>query len=91
VNGLLQLFDLLVAAGLVFAAWRVITVPSLFQSIILFIAFGLLMALAWVRLDAPDVALAEAVVGAGLMGVLLLDAFVAMQRRAGPEPGKDPS
>lgn len=40
-----------------------------------FIAFGLLMALAWVRLQAPDVALAEAAIGAGLTGALLLAAL----------------
>jgi multisubunit Na+/H+ antiporter MnhB subunit len=40
----------------------------------MFIAFGLLMALAWVRLDAIDIALAEAAIGAGITGALLLDA-----------------
>ena len=40
-----------------------------------FIAFGLLLALAWVRLEAPDVALAEAAIGAGLTGALLLSAL----------------
>lgn len=39
-----------------------------------FIAFGLLLAIAWVRLAAPDVALAEAAIGAGVTGALLLDA-----------------
>ncbi|HLT14542.1 MAG TPA: hydrogenase subunit MbhD domain-containing protein [Marinobacter sp.] len=46
----------------------------LFRAVVMFIAFGLLMALAWVRLRAPDIALAEAAIGAGLTGVLLLDA-----------------
>jgi uncharacterized MnhB-related membrane protein len=32
------------------------------------------MALAWARLGAPDIALAEAAIGAGLTGALLLDA-----------------
>jgi multisubunit Na+/H+ antiporter MnhB subunit len=40
--------------------------------VVLFIAFGLLLALAWVRLGAPDVALAEAAIGAGITGTLLL-------------------
>jgi uncharacterized MnhB-related membrane protein len=37
-----------------------------------FIALGAVAALAWARLDAPDVALAEAALGAGLTGALLL-------------------
>lgn len=37
-----------------------------------FIALGAVAAILWARLGAPDVALAEAVIGAGLMGALLL-------------------
>ena len=47
-------------------AWRMLVCPDLFRAIMLFISFGLLLALVWVRLDAPDVALAEAAIGAGL-------------------------
>jgi len=39
------------------------------------------MALSWARLQAPDIALAEAAIGAGLTGALLLDAYGALQRR----------
>lgn len=46
--------------------------PDLFKAIVLFVAFGLLMTLAWVRLDAPDIALVEAAIGAGLTGALFL-------------------
>jgi len=42
------------------------------RSVILFMAFGLVLAVAWARLLAPDVALAEAAIGAGLSGALLL-------------------
>jgi energy-converting hydrogenase B subunit D len=68
-------FDFLLAVTLLGVAWRVVAVADLFRAVVLFIAFGLLMALAWVRLAAPDVALAEAAIGAGLVGVLLLDAL----------------
>lgn len=47
----------------------------------MFIIFGLLMALAWARLAAPDIALAEAAIGAGLTGALLLDALSAQPGR----------
>jgi len=38
------------------------------------------MALAWVRMRAPDVALAEAALGAGLTGPLFLSALRRMNR-----------
>lgn len=68
-------FDVLLAAGLLYVAWRALGVRDSFTAVVLFIAFGLLMALCWVRLDAPDIALAEAAIGAGLTGALLLDAL----------------
>jgi multisubunit Na+/H+ antiporter MnhB subunit len=67
-------FDLLLAAALLWIAWRALTSPDLFKAVVLFITFGLLMALAWVRLGAPDIALAEAAIGAGITGALLIDA-----------------
>lgn len=44
-----------------------------------FIAYGLLLALVWVRLDAVDVALTEAAISGGLGGVLLLNAAARLQ------------
>ena len=67
-------FDFLIIAALVWSAARALTVADLFRGVVLFIVFGLLMALAWARLGAPDIALAEAAIGAGLTGALLLDA-----------------
>lgn len=66
----------LIALGL---AWGALTSTKLFKAIVLFISFGLVMALAWVRLRAPDVALAEAGIGAGLTGALLLAAYAKLQ------------
>lgn len=74
------LFDVLLGAGLLWLAWRLLASPDLFKAIVLFISFGLLMALAWVRLDAPDVALAEAAIGAGLTGALLLAALARLKQ-----------
>lgn len=82
------LFDALLAAVLPFLAWRLLTHPDLFKAVVLFIVFGLLLSLVWVRLQAPDVALAEAAIGAGLTGALLLNALGHMQAlRLPPEPG----
>ncbi|TCJ18421.1 DUF4040 domain-containing protein [Rubrobacter taiwanensis] len=79
------IFDILLALALPVLAWRVLITRNLYQAVILFVAFGLLMALAWVRLEAPDVALAEAAIGAGITGVLFLDAlgYLRDRRRGG--------
>ncbi len=66
--------DGLLVLALLATAMAALWSRDLFRAVVLFIAFGLLMALGWVRLEAPDVALAEAAIGAGLTGVLLLDA-----------------
>ncbi len=81
---LLWIFDAVLVLTLLALAVRALTVNDLLQTVVLFIAFGLFMALAWVRLNAPDIALAEAAIGAGLTGVLLLDAarqIIASPRR----------
>lgn len=78
------LFDLLLALStlvLAIMSLRRDTEPSRNPSvgqrrrIILFMAFGLLLALIWARLAAPDVAIAEAAIGAGFAGALLLTAL----------------
>jgi multisubunit Na+/H+ antiporter MnhB subunit len=66
------LFDLILLSTLICLAWLLLASTDLFRAVVLFIAFGLLLALAWVRLGAPDVALAEAAIGAGITGALLL-------------------
>jgi uncharacterized MnhB-related membrane protein len=71
----LLVFDVLLIGGLLWTAWQGLMHPNLLRSVVMFIAFGLLLALAWARLAAPDVALAEAAIGAGLTGALFLDAL----------------
>ena len=74
--------DVLLGAALMFLAWRVLSARDLFASAVLFVAFGLIMALAWTRLRAPDIALAEAAIGAGLTGALVIDAIGQLEPRA---------
>ncbi|MCK8600341.1 DUF4040 domain-containing protein [Syntrophobacteraceae bacterium DRH4] len=84
-TALTWIFDGLLTAAMVYLAWSLLSERDLFKAVVLFIAFGLLMALAWVRLRAPDIALAEAAISAGLSGVLLLDAVGAI-RSPNPVP-----
>jgi len=66
------LFDLLLLAGLLLVALQVVAAATTFRSILMFTVFGLVMSLAWARLGSPDLALAEAAIGAGLSGAMLL-------------------
>jgi uncharacterized MnhB-related membrane protein len=77
----LAAIDGVLAVAIVGLAAGALSVRSLFTGVVLFIGMGLLLALAWVRLSAPDLALAEAAIGAGLAGALLL---AAARRLAGP-------
>lgn len=65
-------FDLLLMALLIALSWLLLASKDLFRAIVLFISFGLLLSLSWARLGAPDIALAEAAIGAGITGALLL-------------------
>lgn len=71
-NAYTRVLDAALAITLVWLAWQVLSTTNLLKGIIYFIAAGLLMALIWVRLEAVDIALAEAAIGAGLTGVLFL-------------------
>jgi len=68
-------FDILISLFVLVMVWKALATKDLYQSAIFFIAFGLAIAMAWARLSAPDVALAEAAIGAGILGVLLLDSI----------------
>jgi multisubunit Na+/H+ antiporter MnhB subunit len=72
------------------AVWT-IAARDTFAAVVGFVAYGLLLALAWVRLAAPDVALTEAAIGSGVTGGLLIGASTRLRRTetaaAGEEPG----
>jgi uncharacterized MnhB-related membrane protein len=70
--------DGLLALLLLWLATRTLSSPRLLEAVVLFVGFGLTLALVWVRLDAPDIALAEAAIGAGLTGALLLAALARL-------------
>jgi uncharacterized MnhB-related membrane protein len=85
---MMQVFDILLVATLIWIAVGSLSEGRMFKSVVLFIAFGLFMALAWIRLAAPDVALAEAAIGAGVTGALMLDAIGHLRRRPTPYPDR---
>jgi len=73
------LFDgMLVVLILAVAVWTV-TVRDSFAAGIGYAVYGLLLALAWVRLAAVDAALTEAAIGGGLTSVLMIRATVRLR------------
>jgi multisubunit Na+/H+ antiporter MnhB subunit len=61
-----------------------------FASVIGFVTYGLLLALVWVRLAAPDVALTEAAIGSGVTGGLLLGASIRLRGTETPAAREEP-
>lgn len=85
-----MIMDLLIAAGVLALAVAVVLARRVFIAVSLFVAYGLLLTLAWVRLGSADVALTEAAIGAGLTGVLLLGAARRLAPRPVAEAGAPP-
>jgi len=77
VNGV-AIIDVLLAAAVPVLAAAALLYRDLFRAAVVFIVLGLTIALVWVRLDAPDIALAEAAVGAGITGALFMRALGAL-------------
>lgn len=67
-------FDLILCGMIVAAAISAVSVRDRFGAVVFFIVYGVFVAIGWLRLGAVDVALAEAALGAGLTGLLLLGA-----------------
>jgi multisubunit Na+/H+ antiporter MnhB subunit len=65
------------------AAWT-IAARRTFAAAVGFVAYGLLLSIAWVALSAIDVALTEAAIGGGLTGVLLIGAAARLRATEAP-------
>ncbi|MFT5450147.1 MAG: multisubunit Na+/H+ antiporter MnhB subunit [Gammaproteobacteria bacterium] len=68
-------FDMLLASMAVGLAAMSVFARQLITAIASFIALGLVLAIAWARLGALDLALAEVILGPGILGGLLLRAW----------------
>ena len=53
-----QLLDLVLAGLALGLGWAAVSSRNLTRSVVFFVAFGLLLAVIWARLKAPDLALA---------------------------------
>jgi uncharacterized MnhB-related membrane protein len=85
---ILLLFDAVLLITLLALALAAILSSDPRRAVMLFIAFGLWLSLVWARLGAPDVALAEAAIGAGIGGALMLAAARRASRRQASNRGE---
>lgn len=76
-----RLFDAGLVALLVLCALAVVRTKDLLAAAIIFSAYSLVMCLVWDHRGAPDVAMTEAAVGAGVTTVLFLSAISKTVRR----------
>ncbi len=72
-NVLLLLFLIVCAIGVGY-------IRDLLSAVILFSTFGLIMAIIWQQLSAPDVAMVEAALGTGVVTLLLIAAIAKTKR-----------
>ena len=78
--------DLMLVVLVVGLAFWVNAATEAFSAIVGYVAFGLLLALAWLRLMAGDVALTEASVGSGVTGAVLIIAAGRLKTVETPVP-----
>ena len=64
--------DLLLLSFLVICALSVAWIRDMLSAVIVFASYGLVMAIIWLQLSAPDIALTEAALGAGVTTLLLI-------------------
>lgn len=75
-------FGMIILTLLIIGSISVSFVKSLLSAVIVFMVYSLMMAILWELLNAPDLAITEAAVGAGVTTVL----FVLTIRRVRRKP-----
>ncbi len=75
-----ELLNILLLIFLITCAIGVAYIRDLLSAVILFSAFGLVMAIIWQQLSAPDVAMVEAALGTGVASLLMIAAISKTKR-----------
>lgn len=86
-KGVEDMIDIAIPLFLVVSGIAVLFIKDLFSSIMIFSVYSLVMAIEWVRLNAVDVAITEAAVGAGISTVLYM---IILSRTKYVDEGKKP-
>ncbi len=65
-------FNIILLAVMMIGAVAASSIRNLLGAVIIFMVYSLMMALLWQQMNAPDLAITEAAVGAGLTSVLFV-------------------
>ena len=76
---ILSIFDIALVVLILTVAAATIAMREAFSAVVGYVVYGLLLAIAWVRLSAVDVTLTEAAIGGGMTGMLLLGAVARLR------------
>lgn len=71
------LLEVILLAALIVCAAATVLSRKLLPSVVIFMAYSAIMAIAWIFMRSPDLAIAEAAIGVGVTTVL----FIATLRR----------
>lgn len=92
----MTVFRIILLTGLVVCAIATALIKKPMQAIIVYMAYSVVMSVVWMLLQAPDLAITEAAVGAGITGILF---FLTLRRlnlidkdetkRPGKKEGRD--
>ena len=75
----MSLFACLLLGFLIICAVSVSVTRSLLSAVIILMSYSVVMSVLWILLEAPDLAVTEAAVGAGVTGILF---FLTLRRIA---------
>lgn len=74
---MIKIFETILLIGLVVCAIAVSFSKNLLNSILIFMSYSLMMAVIWILLESPDLAITEAAVGAGVTSLLF---FITLKK-----------
>lgn len=81
----MTIFSIIMLVSLMIFSVSISIIRSLLGSIIVFTVYSLIMAILWQQLNAPDLAITEAAVGAGITTIL----FILTLKRTGEKKDND--
>ena len=71
----MDVFNIIVLIIMIVGSVAAATSKNLLGSVIIFMVYSLMMAILWQRMNAPDLAITEAAVGAGITSIFFIIAL----------------
>ena len=85
----MEVFKLILLSLLVICAISATLSKRLLASVIIFMAYSLVMSIVWILLESPDLAITEAAVGAGVDTILFIVTLKRINAMKGTEKDEE--